>query len=227
MSDLHGEYEKYAAMLKKINFGESDVLYVLGDVVDRGPEPVKILLDMSMRPNVYPIIGNHEAMALPLLKTLSVEITENNYNTQITPEVMSMLYHWQRNGGQATLDAFRAVDNRTRLELIEYIEEFARYEALELGGVCFILVHAGLGNYSPSKKLRDYTLDELTWTRSATDEIYYGDDVRVVVGHTPTGYLTGEPKILYEGNRIYIDCGAAYGGALACLCLDTMEEFYI
>lgn len=37
-----------------------DVLYILGDVVDRGPEPMKILNDMSMRINVFPILGNHD-----------------------------------------------------------------------------------------------------------------------------------------------------------------------
>ena len=38
MSDLHGEYEKYLEMLKKIKFTDDDVLYVLGDVVDRGKQ---------------------------------------------------------------------------------------------------------------------------------------------------------------------------------------------
>ena len=227
MSDLHGEYEKYLDMLEKINFSDDDVLFVLGDVVDRGRDPVKLLRDMSLRPNVYALIGNHEAMALPLLKTLAVEITDKNYNTQITSETMSALLHWQRNGGQATLNAFREIDNDTRLDLIEYMEEFSKYKTVQVGETLFILVHAGLGNYSPDKKLREYTLHELTWTRDYSDKIYYGNDVRVVVGHTPTSYLSGEAQILYKGNSIFIDCGAAYGGRLACLCLDTMEEFYV
>ena len=49
MSDLHGEYDKYLAMLKKIKFSDADELYILGDVVDRGKKPVEILQDMSMR----------------------------------------------------------------------------------------------------------------------------------------------------------------------------------
>ena len=73
MSDIHGEYEKYKAMLEKINFTDDDVLYVLGDVIDRGPEPVKILADMSMRHNVYPVFGNHELMALDVLKVNASE----------------------------------------------------------------------------------------------------------------------------------------------------------
>ena len=35
-------------------------------------------------------------------------------------------------------------------------------------------------------------------------------------------------KIYQKGNLIDIDCGCIYpGGKLGCLCLDTMEEFYV
>ena len=36
VSDLHGCYDKYRNMLEKIHFSETDTLYILGDVVDRG-----------------------------------------------------------------------------------------------------------------------------------------------------------------------------------------------
>ena len=60
ISDIHGCYKEYKELLEKIHFGETDELYVLGDVVDRGPEPMKVLQDMMLRPNVYPILGNHD-----------------------------------------------------------------------------------------------------------------------------------------------------------------------
>ena len=62
MSDLHGEYDKYLAMLKKIKFSPKDELYILGDVVDRGSKPVEILQDMRSRENVIPLMGNHDKM---------------------------------------------------------------------------------------------------------------------------------------------------------------------
>ena len=43
MCDLHGCYDKYVKMLEKIQFGENDTLYILGDVVDRGEGGIKIL----------------------------------------------------------------------------------------------------------------------------------------------------------------------------------------
>ena len=57
MSDLHGLYDRYMKMLDKINFKDSDTLYILGDVVDYGPEPMKLLWDMSMRANIIPNYG--------------------------------------------------------------------------------------------------------------------------------------------------------------------------
>jgi predicted phosphodiesterase len=67
ISDIHGYYEQYRMMLQKIRFNDNDVLYVLGDVVDWGANPVEVLRDMSKRPNVIPIMGNHEYYALEML----------------------------------------------------------------------------------------------------------------------------------------------------------------
>lgn len=40
--------------------------------------------------------------------------------------------------------------------------------------------------------------------------------------------LCGQDKIFRSGTMINIDCGCAFpGGRLGCLCLDTMEEYYV
>ena len=57
---------------------------------------------------------------------------------------------------------------------------------------------------------------------------YFDDkDIYVITGHTPTMIYTGKAEIYHSSNNICIDCGACMGGRLACLCLDTMEEFYV
>ncbi|MBR6518940.1 MAG: metallophosphoesterase, partial [Oscillospiraceae bacterium] len=45
MSDLHGCYDKYIFMIKKIELKAEDALYILGDILDRGPNGFKIALD--------------------------------------------------------------------------------------------------------------------------------------------------------------------------------------
>ena len=46
MSDIHGEYDRYMAMLDLIQFSEQDTLYILGDVIDRKPDGIEILQDI-------------------------------------------------------------------------------------------------------------------------------------------------------------------------------------
>ena len=67
VSDIHGCYNKYREVLKKINFGPEDTLYVLGDVIDRGLAGFRILLDMASRANVVNLLGNQEAMEIDAL----------------------------------------------------------------------------------------------------------------------------------------------------------------
>ena len=63
MGDVHGNYEGYCQLLQDIRFNDSDTLYTIGDIVDRGSGSMKVLLDMMVRPNVFPILGNHDYMA--------------------------------------------------------------------------------------------------------------------------------------------------------------------
>lgn len=227
MSDLHGEYQKYLAMLEKIKFSQEDTLYLLGDLVDRGPEPVKILQDIIQRPNVYPLLGNHEVMAIYILKQLLVEVTEETIS-QVDTYLMENIFLWQRNGGGVTLEQFQALPLRERRQLLEFLEGFGWYETVDVGERAFLLVHAGLGNYRPGKKLEEYSLEELTMVRPDYQTQYFPDDsIYVLSGHTPTKLLSGKWEIYHSHNNIVLDCGAAIGGRLACLCLDTMEEFYL
>ena len=46
-SDIHGQYNMFLKLLSMIEFSDSDTLYILGDVVDRGSEPIRILQYIS------------------------------------------------------------------------------------------------------------------------------------------------------------------------------------
>lgn len=229
MSDIHGEYEKYRRMLEQIGFSDEDELFVLGDVVDRGEQPMAVLRDMMRRPNVFPLFGNHDLLALDVLRKLAVDITEDNYATQVDIKVMNELLGWLDNGGQTTINDFRSLSKEEQTDILDYIASFSLCEAVDAGDKLFILVHAGLGNFRKGKRLREYTAYELLEARHEPDERYFDDDdVYVVMGHTPTPTITGKAEIYHSNHNIYIDCGAFFiGGRLACLCLDTMEEFYV
>ena len=43
MSDIHGQKRRFDSVMKQINLQPEDTLYVLGDVIDRNPDGIKIL----------------------------------------------------------------------------------------------------------------------------------------------------------------------------------------
>lgn len=228
MSDIHGCYEKYMQMLKKINFSSDDTLYILGDVIDRGEKGIEILLDMMKRENVFPILGNHEFMAYRVLKNLNVEITEENFDSYLTDEMMQMYETWIYNGGNTTCREFLSLDKDTRDNVLEYLGEFELYEELRVNGNNFVLVHGGLVDFKEDKDLSQYSLYDMIWGRCDYAREYYSDKF-LITGHTPTFHIDEEyrGKMYRKYNHIAIDCGAVFGEKLGCICLDTLEEFYV
>ncbi len=228
MSDIHGQYDMFMELIDKINLKDTDTLYILGDVLDRGPHPIKTLKKLMEMPNVICLVGNHEVMALECLEFLMKEITDSSIE-EIDDKTLDNLLTWQLNGCQTTIDEFQKLDAGEKSRVIEYIRESSIYEEVSVNGKNYLLVHAGLGNYLPEKDIEDYSLHELVWMRADYD-VQYFSDTYVVTGHTPTQNIKGNlhPGYVYrKNNHIAIDCGATSpGGRLAAVCLDTGEEYY-
>lgn len=221
MSDLHGCYEKYVKMLNRISFSKEDVLYILGDVVDRGPNGMKILLDIASRENVILFRGNHDLKAENLLMNLC-RLEDKN----CPMELKKVYQEWLTDGGKTTLEEFRMLTDIEREEVLDVLRSAQISKEIEVYGKKFLLAHTVpevnfICDYEEWKE-EDYILGEPDY-----DEIYF-DDMHVVTGHTPTKYIDSNfaGKIWMGNNHIAIDCGAVLGYPLGCLCLNTMEEFY-
>lgn len=231
LSDIHGHYDKYKAMLEIISFRPADTLYVLGDVIDRGPDGVKILQNMMIRPNILPILGNHELTAAICLPWLMEEVTDRSLET-LGEDQIAALSEWIANGGGTTLCELKRLGQEERWELLEYLREMDLYAEVEAGDRHFVLVHAGLNHFTPDKSLNRYELTDILFGRPNLGESYY-EDKFLVFGHTPTRLLreqsgaTPSDHIYRQRTQIAIDCGCGFGGPLGCLCLDTMKEFYV
>ena len=52
MADIHGNYEKFKSILSQISFRDSDVLYIVGDLLDMGEDSMELIADLSVRLNV-------------------------------------------------------------------------------------------------------------------------------------------------------------------------------
>ena len=225
-SDLHGySLDKFRGFLDKVGFCDDDFLYILGDVIDRGPGGVKILKWLMLQPNVELLLGNHEAMLLAC-DFLFDEITEDSIS-ELTGEKLSTYRTWISNGGQDTLDALLGVSNEEIQCILEYLRERPLYETVTVNNKDFVLVHSGLGGFRKDKKLSEYTPTDLLWTRPSMNTRYF-DDVMIVFGHTPTICYGNEylGKIIKTDTWLNVDVGVGIGHNPALLCLDNMEQIY-
>ena len=230
ISDIHGCYDEYMELLEKIHLSEEDELYILGDAMDRGPEPIKVLQDIMLRPNGIYIIGNHDFIMLSIMKKLAVEVTEDNYENHLSVEDLYDHACWMQDGGEVTSRQFAALPREEQQDILEYLEEASVYEVLEDKGKRFVLVHAGLDNFREDKELEEYEFYDFLFTSPDYSKRYYhNENTYLVTGHTPTVHIRpdGKPEV-YQGNgHIAIDCGCVFGGQLAAYCIETGEITYV
>ncbi len=228
-SDLHGyPLDSFLRFLEQVHFSEEDTLYILGDVIDRnGDGGIAMLRWMMRQPNVEFILGNHEAMLLSC-SFLFDEVTEENID-RLTDTQFRLFLQWAGNGCQVTIDSLRKLQKENPSEmndLLDYLRDAPLFATVTAGENDYILVHAGLGNFSPEKKLSEYDPSELYWHRPDPDETYF-PDVMTILGHTPTGYFFGESGKMYQTDTwACIDTGAGGGGSPMLLRLDDMQPFY-
>ena len=237
-ADIHGRYDKYEKLLKELQLKPKDTLYILGDVIDRGEDGFKILLDISSRFNIKMLLGNHEAMAIDalpcILKGLRESGKQGNFLKSLPDEDLQKVMLWFYNKGETSLRDFFQLTNEQKQSVWEYMLNLPLYAEITAKFRKFVLVHGGLENFSEKRPLSDYSQEEIVWCRPMKNTVYYPNKY-VVFGHTPTQLLCekyhwmGTPgKIVRYGKLIDIDCGCIFpDGQLCCLCLDTMEEIYI
>ncbi len=226
-SDLHGyPIEKFKKLLESVNFSLNDTLYVLGDVIDRGADGIKLLKWMMLQPNVELILGNHEAMLLAC-DFLFEDITDESIY-RLTGTKLKTYSVWMSNGGQPTLNELSAARKSEIKYLLEYLREAPLYEMLTVNDRDFLLVHSGLGSFDKTKKLSNYSPADLLWSRPNIYQKYF-DDIITVFGHTPTVYYGEEykGKTIKTETWINIDVGAGLGLSPLLLRLDDIKEFYV
>ena len=213
IADICGNYQKFKELMDNVLISDSDTLYILGNTVDFGDEPMELIEDISMRANVYAVAGARDYLAARMLygfdKMLKGGTTPDaNYISEMTA--------WVAEGGQTTLDGFRTLDADAREGVLDYLSEMTLYEEANVKGKTYILMSRGIANYDADTDLEDYEPEDFFADDAEAPEI---KDAIVVVGGEPTK----SGKIEREGNVIRINCGAK----LACLCLENGKEFYV
>lgn len=215
-SDIHGCFDKFIKMIKKINFKDTDELYILGDIFDRGDNPLGILDYIVSHKNIFLLKGNHEQLFIDYFETGDAKL-------------------WFYNGGETTLNQINRRSYDYEHSLYSYIRKLPTIKVIDN----FILVHAQL--YLP-KNFKKINIEELLeiqeddinlWNRDYLHSNTKYKNYKIICGHTPVQCINNNDEnvnIIHRKGHIFIDCGCCFeeaNGKLACLCLDNMEEFYI
>lgn len=222
-SDLHGNYDRYMEFLVSVNFSDDDMLFIIGDVLNRGGEAIELLQDiMQKENNVILIKGNHEHMLLDSLEELS---HTRDKSQQL--EIIRYECRVSQIGQEETLKQFSKLNQKQQYKIIDYLKSLPLYMEISVNNQSYLLVHAGLPDFSTSS-LEYYDEQELLFGEHNYYEKHIENTI-VIVGHRPTRFIQGaEPDLIYrQGDSINVDCGLGFGGQLGVLCLDTNEEFYI
>lgn len=217
LSDIHGNAARFNSVMEQINIQPQDTLYVLGDVIDRYPDGIRILRQLMAMPNVRMLLGNHEFMMLDALY----------YNADCPTDWWAYnryIRTWYANGGEVTHNYMKRIRKTLRLEIFKFLHSLPLNIEVNINDTQFLLIHGGIAD-----KSKCMGTDEIVWERLLGDETM-PEGKTVVFGHTPTRYYKKvSPMEIWHGERmIGIDCGCGYakGGRLSCLRLDDMKEFY-
>jgi serine/threonine protein phosphatase 1 len=198
IGDVHG----CATLLREAigpHLGSGAELIVLGDLIDRSPEPegdrqvIELVRELQTNPDAYGLTGvtvlrgNHEQMLLDALAEQS-------------PGEATELWEW--NGGDPD---FLPVAREHQLWL----------QALPLTAVRgeYLFVHAGV---RPGVPLEQQQADDLLWIRRPFLHRPHGQPYTVVHGHT----FRSDYRVTRLPHRIGIDTGAFKSGRLTALSLD-------
>lgn len=225
MSDIHGLFRPFIRMLKHINFHDSDTLYILGDVIDRGTGGVAMLNYCKSKENIHLLKGNHEDMM----------------QRAIEGERYGDVKLWYDNGGDITDHTLMRQGKEVEEELLAYIKSLPLYFDITVKEQPYLLIHAGLStpfeglklnpkDFAPLTKenILDYNIEEeiIFWNRKqdATQRTRntYFPEYKIIHGHTPH-----DGKCFFNNECMNIDTGCAGNRELSCYCVNANKMYVL
>lgn len=227
VSDIHGDARHLRLLFQKLHIDlQKDILYVNGDVLDRGENSLRLFLKLHEMAGRYPghllmIKGNHELFAQYYMQgRLSASL-------------------WSRFGGEDTLREIEALSLQEQEELICTLDMLPVYRILHspvYGEI--ILTHSGLMHDQLVRKDAAEIDVVRSIERAARQDLYHfliSDDIHymptrqldhmMITGHVPNIFLEGASyQIVRRKNQICIDSGAGYRSRGGKLCIYSLEE---
>lgn len=216
VGDIHGCPKTLAALLEdKVKLRPSDMLFFVGDYIDRGPDSAGvidyILALMEKHEAVFPLLGNHEKNILD---------AENEY------DAATFAWFVQRKNKSHNL---LTPDLKLKTKYRNFFRKLPYF--YDTGTV--LIVHAGF-DFAASQPFSAYTaMLELRRVLPLPPEHGWR---RIVHGHQPTPIQQIQKAVQQRAAVIPLDNGCVYNkphkvydykelGNLCCLNIDTFELY--
>jgi serine/threonine protein phosphatase 1 len=223
IGDVHGRFDLLQTLVSKIrqdlneNPSKQSMEIFLGDYIDRGPQSRETIEWLIGTPPITGericLLGNHEDILLQALDDTSAManwLYNGGGETLLSYGVKVRGY-----GGEAGLidlqQGFRAALPSAHLEFITSLRRKVTYAP-------YLFVHAGI---RPGRPLEDQDPNDLVWIREPFLHSDADFGCIIVHGHTPVMH----PQV--RKNRINIDTGAVFSGALTCVVLEATDMRFL
>lgn len=211
-TDLHGKYELWEGIKKVLK--PEDVLYYLGDAIDRGPRGWELMVELMNDPRVIYLKGNHE------------DLMYNSYRYKDKEIRKEFLKDWKKNGGDTTINQIAAL-GISEETLNAYLDKIDNLPIMACftnpDQKVFYLSHAGFNPDNEFLDLDAYNQElKMTWDRKHFFREWPQDmkSLYIVHGHTPIHYcvnamefidnvITTVPFVYANGHKINLDISSA------------------
>lgn len=190
-SDIHGHLSYFKSILSKAKFSDDDILFIVGDIIEKGPENLKTLryvMDLCKQDNVIAIIGNVDAYRLKLIHELSEENVSGFYNYILSLRKWAGTSFYEELAEECGYKLNSPVDVLSAKQaVIAHFEEEFRFLAglptiVETQN--YVFVHGGLREKEISANC-DKGIFELTKYDAFTENTSHIFDKYVITGHWP------------------------------------------
>lgn len=222
--DIHGEWNKLESLLAQVEPDyERDEIVFLGDYIDRGPEPKRVLdyvMGLPKSSNIHLLQGNHELMLWN-----GFDEFWNLYNQ--TGKFVDGLDLWMQNGGRVTFKQISESADEFE-KYAKFVYSLPLYYQTQLDGRSYLFCHAGI---DPNFPLEKQTTNDFVWERHLAERYMrhskmkyisalQGDgELTVVVGHTPVPAMErGRYTPIITPEAIFLDTGSFLpAGRISCM----------
>ena len=223
-SDIHGWYDLYSKMREDKNIQPDDKIIILGDIIDRGPDSIKLLLEVIDQPNVICLLGNHELMMWDALFNKILAFQNRDH---------SLYWFNSSNKGKETLAAFKNLTDKEKDKIRNFIKNMYLQYEIKLDNHTYLLSHSSFIKGKGTLLWKDVDYDDVfdavwnsPWRKWEFEPRRNYEDGRIhVIGHVPVQAVFeqeslnfpeevlfdpyGKPEAFVRKSVVNIDCGCA------------------